>query len=332
MPQDRPETQVGPKLLDQISRALRGRGYSPRTEEAYLDWAKRFVRFHDLVHPEHLGEQEINQFLTHLVTDRHVSASTQAQARAALLFMYAKVLRKKLTSDPGAIIHSRIPKRLPVVLNRNDVGRVLSELPESSRLVAGLLYGSGLRLMEALHLRIKDVDIEARELRVRRPKGGNDRITVLPRAICPTLLKQIERRRAQHETDLSKNAGWTALPEAYGRKVPAAAYQIGWQFLFPSSRIQPDPDTGRSGRYHLHPSSVQRAVRTAALRLGLAQRVTCHTFRHSFATHLLEDGYDIRTIQELLGHRSVKTTMIYTHVLNRRRLGVRSPMDAMPDS
>lgn len=286
--------------------------------------------FHAEAHPERLVEEDVNDFLSHLAVDRGVSPSTQAQARAALMFLYAKIFGRPLeSSKPGeSVVRARAPKRLPEVLTRREAKRVLGAIRGTSRLIASILYGSGLRLMESLTLRVKDLDLDRREIRVRRPKGGRDRVTVLPRALRPELEEQLESRRERHERDLNRGAGWAVLPGAYALKSPNAGYEFGWQFVFPASKLSADPATGSLGRFHLHPTVVQRSVRNASKSLGLGKRVTCHTFRHSFATHLLEDGYDIRTIQELLGHRSVKTTMIYTHVLNRGGLGVRSPMDA----
>lgn len=336
MPSGEPPSRTGPKLLEQLSRAIRGRRYSPRTEEAYVSWVRRFVRFHDMRHPEEMGSHEVNAYLSHLAVERSSSASTQSQARAALMFLYDAVLRKPLSGigDGDSVLRGKKPKRLPTVLTRKETARVLRTMRGTQQLVASVLYGSGLRLSEALQLRVKDLDLERRELRVLRAKGGQSRVSVIPGTLVTRLEDQIERRRALHEQDLAAGRGWAILPGQYARKAPRSGSEIGWQFLFPSSTCSADPTTGALGRYHLHPTSVQRAVKTAVRALGMAKRVTCHTFRHSFATHLLEDGYDIRTIQELLGHRSVKTTMIYTHVLNRGGLGIRSPLDTIigPDA
>ena len=325
-----------PKLLDELSRAIRARRYSPRTEEVYRSWTVRFVRFHGTRHPSELGAEEVNTFLTHLASRAQASASTQAQARAALLFLYGEVLKQPLRGVPGdrsgnrdGVVVGKLPKRLPTVLSRSEVAQLLRGLKGSARLVAQVLYGSGLRLSEGLGLRIKDLDLKRGELMVRRGKGARDRVTVLPGALVPVLEEQIQVRRTLHDRDLGAGLGWAPLPDAFFRKSPTSGFDFAWQFVFPSTRATPDVRTGALGRHHLHPSAVQRAVRGAATRLGLAKRVTCHTLRHSFATHLLEDGYDIRTIQELLGHRSVKTTMMYTHVLNRGGLGVRSPLDTI---
>ena len=324
-PPDRP----GPKLLEQLARAVRARRYSPRTEEIYVGWARRFVLHHGVRHPEELGVEEVNAFLVHLAVERRASAATQSQARAALLFLYKEVLRRPLAGVGIEVVKGKRPLRLPTVLTRGEAGKVLRQMKGTQQLVASLLYGSGLRLMEALRLRAKDLDLERRELRIRSGKGSRDRVSVLPGSMAVGLVDQIERRRALHDQDLAGGSGWAVLPDSYAIKSPKAGVEFGWQFLFPASTLNADPRTGAVGRYHLHATSVQRGVKSAARSLGLAKRVTCHTFRHSFATHLLEDGYDIRTIQELLGHRSVKTTMIYTHVLNRGGLGIRSPLDTV---
>lgn len=322
---------AGPKLLEQLSRAVRARRYSPRTEEAYVSWVRRFVSYNTMRHPDDLGPEEVNAFLTHLAVERHASPSTQSQARAALMFLYKEVLRRPLgqAGNDDAILRAKHRKTVPTVMTRNEAATVLREMRGTQRLVASLLYGSGLRLSEALQLRVKDLDLDRRELTIRGAKGGRERVSVLPAALVQPLTDQITRRRALQDQDLAAGFGWAVLPGRYAIKAPRAGAEFGWQFLFPSSTLTADPRTGARGRFHLHPTSVQRAVKAAVRALGMAKRVTCHTFRHSFATHLLEDGYDIRTIQELLGHRSVKTTMIYTHVLNRGGLGIRSPLDTI---
>lgn len=318
----------GPKLLEQVARAVRARRYSPRTEEAYVAWVKRFVRHQGLKHPKDIGAAEVNDFLTHLAVERKTGEATQAQARAALVFLYREVLGSPLELG-GRVVSGKTPKRLPSVLTRKETARVLGALEGTTKTVCGLLYGSGLRLQEALKARVKDIDLERRELVVRRGKGGRDRVSVVSEALCPRLDEQIQRRRALHDRDLADGNGWATLPGSFHLKAPKAGYEFGWQFLFPASTVTADRQTGAMGRYHLHASAIQRPVRKAVLELGMAKRVTCHTFRHCFATHLLEAGYDIRTIQELLGHSSVKTTMVYTHVLNRRGLGIRSPLDGI---
>jgi len=284
-------------------------------------------------HPDGLGRAEVNAFLTHLAVERLSSVSTQSQARAALMFLYDKVLHRPLSApgDTDSIIRGEKPRTLPTVMTRSETGKVLREMRGTQQLVASVLYGSGLRLSEGLQLRVKDLDLERREVRVHGAKGGRARVSVVPGTLVARLEDQIARRRALHERDLIDGFGWAVLPGRFAEKSRKAGAELGWQFLFPASTYTADPRTGVRGRFHLHPTSVQRAVKTAVRALGFAKRVTCHTFRHSFATHLLEDGYDIRTIQELLGHRSVKTTMIYTHVLNRGGLGIRSPLDTILD-
>ncbi len=329
MSSKKPADRIGPRLLEQLARAVRARRYSPRTEEAYVGWVRRYVRYHGVRHPDQLGVEEVNAFLTHLAVERRSSAATQSQARAALLFLYKEVLRRPLLGVGSAVVQGKKPKRLPTVLTRGETGKLLRQIKGTQQLVASMLYGSGLRLREGLQLRVKDLDLERRELCVRAGKGSRDRVSVIPTSLIPRLTDQIQTRRARHDQDLAAGMGWAALPDSYGIKSPRAGIEIGWQFLFPASTVSTDRRTGARGRFHLHPTSVQRAVKSAARSLGLAKRVTCHTFRHSFATHLLEDGYDIRTIQELLGHSSVKTTMIYTHVLNRGGMGIRSPLDTI---
>lgn len=317
-----------PRLLTEVRRACRARQFSPRTEAAYTSWIRRYIHFHGLRHPEELGEPEVAAFLSHLANDRAVGSSTQNQAASALLFLYREVLRRVI--QPSAdVVRPRKPRRHPIVLTRQEVQAVLSHLNGSKRLVASLLYGSGLRLLEALQLRVKDIDLKRLELTVRHGKGGHDRLTMLPAALRLDLHRQIERVCAQHEVDVRNGTGWATMPAALARKFPRAARELQWQFIFPATRTQTDSQTGQRFRHHLHESAIQRAVKEAVRRAGITKRATCHSFRHSFATHLLEDGYDIRTIQELLGHRDVRTTMIYTHVLNRGGHGVRSPLDVL---
>jgi integron integrase len=271
----------------------------------------------------------VNQFLTHLAVDKGRSAATQSQARAALMFLYREVLDRDLAEAGRPVLKGKNPKRLPTVLSRSDVGRVLAELRGVHHLVVSLLYGSGLRLQEALTLRVKDIDLERRQVTIRAGKGGRQRVSVVPASLTQRFDRHLRRRQTRHERDLAEGCGHVVLPGPFARKSPRAATEFLWQFLFPSATANTPTQTGARGRSHLHPSSVQRAVRKAAKSIGLRNRVTCHTFRHSFATHLLEDGYDIRTIQELLGHRSVKTTMIYTHVVSHEAAGIRSPLDTV---
>lgn len=317
-----------PRLLDQVRLRLRARHYSPRTEASYVGWIRRFILFHGKRHPDAMGAPEVIAFLSDLAVRGRVSASTQRQALAALLFLYRGVLGRELEGLEAAT-PARRPQRLPVVLTREEVRRMLAVLEGPSQLVATLLYGSGLRLLEALRLRVKDVDFGRCQIVVRDGKGRHDRVTVLPEAAADPLRRQLERVRGVHRRDLARGGGRVLLPDALARKYPNAAASFGWQWVFPASRIATDPRSGRLFRHHLHPTAVQRAVSRARVRAGLVKRVSCHTFRHSFATHLLEDGSDIRTVQELLGHSDVRTTMVYTHVLNRGPAGVRSPVDRL---
>jgi integron integrase len=321
-------TRDGPRLLDRIRLAIRARQYSARTENVYVAWIRRFVLYHGKKHPLDLDETAIVEFLTYLASDCAVSTSTQNQAASALLFMYREVLGLAI-EPPQGVVRPTKPRRLPVVLTRAEVQAVLREIDGTKNLVASLMYGSGLRLLEALQLRIKDLDLERREISIRQGKGGDDRVTVLPAALRNQISRQINHVRNQHAADSRRGAGWVALPHALARKSSDAGRQLQWQWLFPATRIHTDKGTGQQRRHHLHETSIQRAVGTAVRRAGITKRATCHTFRHSFATHLLEDGYDIRTVQELLGHKNVKTTMIYTHVLNRGGLGIRSPFDRL---
>jgi len=317
-----------PRLLDQVRAACRVRHFSRRTEEAYLTWIRRFIVSSGKMHPQSLGEPAISAFLSSLATERHVSASTQNQALNALLFLYRTVLRIDLPTFSG-IVRARTPARLPVVLTRDEVRKVLATLHGTPRLVASLLYGAGLRLNEALSIRVKDLDLERSELIVRRGKGGKDRRTVLPVSLRPALTAHLESVRTLHETDLARGLGRVVLPDALREKYPHADRSWPWQFVFPAARICRNPEYGAPTRFHIHESAIQRAVTVAVRQSGISKRAGCHTLRHSFATHLLEDGYDIRTVQELLGHADVSTTMIYTHVLNRGALGVRSPADRL---
>ena len=299
-------------VLTRMRRALRLRHYSPRTEDAYVAWVLRYVRFHGTRNPAELGAADVAQFLSHLAVERRVSAATQNQALAALLFLYREVLGMRLDAVVPAV-RAKERRRLPVVLTRREVNAVLQRMDGPARLVAGLLYGSGLRLMEALTLRVKDVDLERREIRLRGGKGGVDRVTVLPELLVAPL-----RRHLRVVQDMD---GRVPLPGALDRKLVGAGAEWPWKWVFPATRKH------EGIRFHLHPSAVQRAFHAAVVASGISKRATCHSLRHSFATHLLEDGYDIRTVQELLGHRNVATTMTYTHVLNRNRLGVISPVD-----
>lgn len=316
------------RLLDQVRDAVRVRHYSYRTEQAYVAWIRRFILFHGTRHPAEMGEGEIRRFLTALAVERQVSASTQNQALAALLFLYREVLGR----DPGwidEVVRAKRPQRLPVVLTRAEVARLLAALDGTMWIAAMILYGGGLRVIEALRLRVHDLDFERGEILVRHGKGGRDRVTVLPAALAGPMATHLDAVRRRHAADLAAGYGEARLPNALGRKYPGAGREWGWQWVFPAARICTDPRFGPPTRHHLHETAIQKAIHAAARRAGLAQAVGPHTLRHCFATHLLEDGYDIRTVQELLGHRDVKTTMIYAHVLNRGGRGVSSPADRL---
>jgi integron integrase len=307
---------------------MRLRHFSPRTEEAYIAWMLRYYEFHGRRDPAQLGAAQVTAFLNALATDGRVAASTQNQALAALLFLYREVLRIDLPWLDD-LVRAKAPARLPVVLSRDEIRAVLAEMEGEPRLMATLLYGAGLRLLECCRLRVKDVDFARNQITVRRGKGDKDRTTMLPGSIKPELAAHLERARAQHARDLAAGAGWVELPGALSRKLPNAGREWPWQWVFPATRHYVERETGQKRRHHLHETVLQHAVRRAVLESGIAKRATCHTFRHSFATHLLEDGSDIRTVQELLGHKDVATTMIYTHVLNRGPAGVRSPADRL---
>ncbi|GIV83778.1 MAG: integron integrase [Candidatus Roseilinea sp.] len=320
------------KLLDQVRDAIRLKHYSYRTEESYVLWIKRFILFHDKRHPNDMGRPEIEAFLTHLATRERVAASTQNQALAALLFLYRNVLHR---DDPALfdslnIARAQKPAHLPTVLTKEEVGKIIRLIPNEYQLMARLLYGSGLRLMECLHLRVKDIDFVQSQIIVRDGKGEKDRVTMLPTSLVAPLQEHLARVKHLHDQDLAKGHGYVDLPYALARKYPNANREWIWQYVFPSRSLSTDPQDPRSDRlyrHHAHESGLQKAVAAAARRAGIPKRVSPHTFRHSFATHLLEAGYDIRTVQELLGHRDVSTTMIYTHVLNKGPKAVRSPLD-----
>ena len=323
-----PPAPQQPRLLDRVRAALRARHFSRRTEEAYVAWIRRYIFFHAKRHPAEMGAPEVTRFLTSLAVEGHVAASTQNQALSALLFLYREVLEVGLPWLDG-IVRARRPERLPVVLTRDEVRAVLQRLDGAARLMACLLYGAGLRVLECCRLRVQDVDFAANQIIVRGGKGDKDRVTMLPAVTKVDLAAHLQAVRAQHEDDVAARAGWVELPTALARKYPNAGREWAWQWVFPATRIYRDRVSGQLRRHHLHESALQRAVKRAVRKAGMAKRASPHTLRHSFATHLLEDGHDIRTVQELLGHRDVSTTMIYTHVLNRGPAAVRSPADRM---
>ncbi len=314
------------KLLDQMRDILRVKHYSLRTERSYCDWVKRFVRFHELRHPREMGAAEIGSFLTHLATVGDVAASTQNQVLSAILFLYQQVLKQEV-GWVDEVERAKRPKRVPVVLTRNEVHKIFAHLHGTPRLMAGSLYGSGLRLMECVRSRVKDVDFGYARIMVRDAKGAKDRVTMLPVNLAAPLQRHLVKVKAQHEQDLEDGFGEVHLPHALERKYKASARSWPWQFVFPSVRISADPRTGARRRHHVNENVLQVALKNAVRAAEIDKPASCHTLRHSFATHLLENGYDIRTIQELLGHKDVSTTMIYTHVLNRPGIGVKSPLD-----
>ena len=322
------ESGLSPRLLDQVRARIRVKHYSIRTEQAYLDWIRRFIRHFGKRHPKDMGAEEIAAFLSHLAVAGRVSASTQNQAKSALLFLYKEVLAFELPWL-NKVESAKAPKRLPVVLTRDEVMAVLSRLEGGHSLIARLLYGTGLRIMECLRLRVKDIDFARNEILVRDGKGAKDRITMLPESLAAVLQEHLARVRELHRQDIEAGYGEVYLPYALDRKYPAAGREWMWQYVFPSASLSVDPRSGVVRRHHVQDQAVQRAIRQAVRDAGVNKPATPHTLRHSFATHLLESGYDIRTVQELLGHSDVSTTMIYTHVLNRGGRGVASPLDRL---
>ncbi len=316
-----------PKLLDQVRAVIRVKHFSLSTERAYVGWIRRFILFHHKQHPKDMAETEIRQFISHLAVDAKISASTQTVALSALLFLYREVLKRDLPYIEN-IERAKPSYYLPVVFTRQEVQTVLARLEGTHLLIASLLYGSGLRLMEALRLRVKDIDFERGAITVRQGKGGKDRVTMLPTSARDGLHTHLRRVRVLHQSDLKAGFGKVELPFALARKYPGAAQEWSWQYVFPSVKLSRDPRSGEQRRHHLYPDHLQRALKIAIRLAHINRNGSCHTLRHSFATHLLEDGYDIRTVQELLGHKDVRTTMIYTHVLNRGGRGVRSPLDS----
>lgn len=323
-----PTSTNPPKLLDQVQAVLRMKHYSIRTERAYLDWIKRYILFHHKTHPAQMGAPEVEAFLSHLAVAGKAAASTQNQAKSALLFLYREVLALELPWLDN-VTQAKTPQRLPVVLTVSEIKSVLNRLDGTLWLMASLLYGGGLRLMECVRLRVKDVDFEMRQVTVREGKGFKDRVTMLPESSIAPLQAHLARVRPLHNEDVAEGYGAVYLPYALEKKYPNAAKEWGWQYVFPSRSLSVDPRSGVTRRHHVDEKSLQRAVKRAAQQAGIAKPVTPHTFRHSFATHLLQSGYDIRTVQELLGHKDVQTTMIYTHVLNRGGKGVQSPLDML---
>lgn len=315
-----------PKLLDKVREMLRLKHYSPRTEDTYIYWIRRYLRFHNLRHPREMREPEIQAFLSHLAVKENVAASTQNQAFSALLFLYREVLQIPL--DPQIqSVRAEKPKHLPTVLTKEEVNAILSRMSGTTGLMARILYGSGLRLMECVTLRVKDIDLAQHQIIVRDGKGEKDRVTMLPTSLETLLREHLTWRKSLHQQDIANGYGYVELPFALARKYPNADRELIWQYAFPSERLAYDSKTKHTYRWHMSESTLQRAVRAAAQEAEIPKLVGPHTFRHSFATHLLQNGYDIRTVQELLGHKDVKTTMIYTHVLQRGPLAVRSPLD-----
>lgn len=324
--QNTPDAPGPPKLLDQVRDKIRVKHYSIRTETQYLQWIRRFILFHGKRHPREMSAPEVEAFLSHLATVGNVSASTQNQALSALLFLYREVLGIDLPWM-DTMVRAKKPRRLPVVLSRAEVSRVLERMDGTYGLMARLLYGTGMRLMECARLRVKDVDFARREILIREGKGGKDRVTMLPEALVVPLKEHLGKRRRLYEDDLAKGMAGVYLPDALARKYPNSATEWGWQYVFPSGSYSVDPRSGHERRHHIDEKLLQRAMKRAVAASGVVKPATPHTLRHSFATHLLEGGYDIRTVQELLGHSDVSTTMIYTHVLNKGGRGVTSPLD-----
>jgi integron integrase len=313
------------KLLDQVREAVRTKHYSSRTEQTYVEWIKRFILFHKKRHPVEMGAPEVQAFISFMAVERQVAASTQKQALSAILFLYRNVLNHPV--EVPDILRPEASVHLPTVLAHPEAMQVIEKMSGTSQLMAKLLYGAGLRLMECLRLRVKDVDFGNHQIVVRDGKGEKDRVTILPDSVIPALQTHLTDVKAIHQKDLGEGYGEVSLPYTLDRKYPNAAKEWSWQYIFPASQRSRDPLSGKTKRHHLDESVLQKAVRQAAALAGIAKPVSPHTFRHSFATHLLQNGYDIRTVQELLGHKDVKTTMIYTHVLQRGGLAVKSPLD-----
>ena len=321
------QTPKSRKLLDQLRDQIRLKQYSPRTEKTYINWVREFILFHEKRHPKDMGVPEINRFITHLVVDRQASASTQNQALSAILFLYRNLLRIELDETEINFIRPKKGKRVPTVLSKDEAHAIIANLTGPYKLMVQIMYGGGLRLMECLRLRVKDIDFENHQILVYDGKGGDDRVTMLPDSIIAPLREHLKRVQAIHQKDISAGYGSVYIPFGLGKKYTAAHKQWIWQYIFPTSTLSTDPETGITRRHHIHETALQRAIREATRLAKIDKQVTPHTFRHSFATHLLQNGYDIRTVQELLGHKDVKTTMIYTHVLDRGPKAVKSPLD-----
>lgn len=328
MMQTTTQLENSPKLLDQVAAKLRVNHYSLRTEKVYLDWIRRYILYHGKRHPTEMGAAEVEAFLTHLAVARHVSASTQNQAKSALLYLYKEVLGSELPWLDN-VTQAKLPQRLPVVLNKQEVQAVLSKMEGTAWLITTLLYGSGMRIMECLRLRVKDIDFTRREILVREGKGFKDRVTMLPLSLVVPLQQHLARVKALHDDDLEKGYGEVFMPMALDKKYPAAGKSWAWQYVFPARSLSVDPRSSVVRRHHVDEKLIQRQMKKAVAETDITKLATPHTLRHSFATHLLEGGYDIRTVQELLGHADVATTMIYTHVLNKGGRGVTSPLDVM---
>jgi integron integrase len=323
----KPTKPQGKKLLEQYRDLIRLKQYSIRTEKTYIDWVRQYILFHNKRHPKEMGITEINQFITHLVVDRKASASTQNQAISAILFLYRSLLHIQLDEKLIEFVRPKKGKRVPNVLSKEEARTVINAMTNPYKLMAQIMYGGGLRLMECLRLRVKDIDYANHRIIIYDGKGGDDRVTMLPDAIIAPLREHLQRVKQIHQKDLAAGLGEVNLPYALAQKYPTAGKDWLWQYIFPATTLYTDPQTGKTTRHHIHETALQRAIREAQQTARINKRVTPHTFRHSFATHLLQSGYDIRTVQELLGHKDVKTTMIYTHVLQRGGLAVKSPLD-----
>ena len=317
-----------PKLIDQYRQTLRAKHYSHRTEETYIKWVRQYIRFHEMRHPREMNVTEIGSFVTHLAVEKNIAASTQNQALSAILFLYRQVLNIPLDETKLNFVRPNKPKRVPTVLSKSEAKAVLEKMDGLYQIMGQLMYGSGLRLMECVRLRIKDLDFSNRQIIVREGKGDNDRITTFPDALLEPLRIHLRTVKALHDKDLHAGYGRVYLPNALAEKYTNADREFAWQYVFPAPERSTDPVTGQTRRHHIHETNLQKAVKQAAKSSKINKHITPHTFRHSFATHLLQNGYDIRTVQELLGHKDVKTTMIYTHVLQRGGLAVKSPLDA----